>query len=122
MNTLSWFLYLIDVIGNLSTLLGFVLMAGLICVIFATIMGSVVSDGEIWTTEEWLPYRKWYKRLWIVLIVCSIISVLIPERRTFYMIAASEAGEVVVKSPEAQEMMNLIRDRLRDILAPKKSE
>lgn len=55
-----------------------------------------------------LPPKKYF--LWTAVVV--FLLVLIPSRETFYMIVASEAGETIVKMPEAQELMKDVREVL----------
>ena len=40
------------------------------------------------------------------------LSTLVPSERTMYMIAASEIGETIVTSPEAEEVFGELKDTI----------
>jgi hypothetical protein len=88
-NTLSWFLYLADVLPNVSKLL----------LIFAII-------GGIASLVLWPP--KTIALLNILFCFLFFLSGLIPSKDTFYAIAASELGEQVIDSPTGQRVKQAI--------------
>lgn len=53
-----------------------------------------------------IPEAKWF---WVTGILILFLT-LVPSKDTFYMILASEAGETVVNTPEAKEMMKDVRE------------
>ncbi|WP_146097127.1 hypothetical protein [Brucella oryzae] len=56
--------------------------------------------------------------VWLFMTMIAVSgAVLIPAKETIYLIAASEAGEVVVKSDEAKEIMSGLRDIIKDQIA-----
>lgn len=111
MNTLSWLLYLADVADSAKPMMGFIaFMSG-----FAGGVGVII----FWIISgiEQLPKAP----AAIVTVVWALIAfpsaalaILIPSKDTIYLIAASEAGEVVVKSDEAKEIMSGLRDIIKD--------
>lgn len=132
MNSLSWFLYLADVVQNFGTLLfslGIILtpVAGM-CII----IGYLVPwnhKNSLANAEESIRSRASFAwiapRATAVAVVLLSVSMLIPAKRTMYMIAASEMGEMVVQSDEAKEIFNELKltviDQLRTIRVPPKS-
>lgn len=103
MNNLSWFIYLADVLSNLQPLLASVGALLAFALSFALVYGLI---------EEDLPFIRIGK--WVVVpIILLIIACLIPSKQTIYMIAGSEAGEMVVKSEEAQQILGDIKDVIR---------
>lgn len=112
MNSLSWMLYGAEVIGNVQGLLigltvlgsGFVGICGII---------FLVSEGE----EDTRPLvKRW---LWAPVFTATLAT-LIPSSGTVYLIAASQAGEQIVTSPDAVEMLGdlkgIIKQRLEQEL------
>jgi hypothetical protein len=113
MNSLSWLLYLADIVGNIQGLLGFVAFIGGISLVFMAIFFGIEDDsfervGRILRRYLWLP------------IVAAFLATVIPSTNALYLIAASEAGETVVTSPDTIEMMGdlkaIIKKRLKEEL------
>lgn len=98
MNSLSWFLYLIDVVSNVKTMaVGFLVAAG-----FAWVGLNIsvpVTEGEV---LEWGDFKKWWTRGVVIIAVCGALVSVLPSKNTMYAIAASEVGERVVKSETVQ--------------------
>jgi O-antigen ligase len=117
MNSLSWLLYAAEVSQSLSIMLGvsaggFLLIGGFLCL--------PSMDEYIVKKEKGEAYRRSYRRGVIFALIALVASALLPSTRTIYMIAASEAGETIVTSPDAIEMMGdlkaIIKKRLKDEL------
>ena len=101
MNTLSLLIYLANVIPNIGALSTFIGMIGTLL---------LLAIGTIWSAEtnkNQLPKLKSY------LVLCGIaviISALLPDQKTIYMIAASEMGEAAVTTETGQEVFNELKD------------
>lgn len=117
MNSLSWFLYLAEVLPSLAKTVGVftgVLIVGITLVSFFRTM-AVLESGM------GLSARKVeYKSIWgfwgktvIPLLILGTLMTLIPSRDTIYLIAGSEAGEAVVTSEAGQEILNDIQEVIR---------
>ncbi|TIR87340.1 MAG: hypothetical protein E5X05_01195 [Mesorhizobium sp.] len=109
MNGLSWLIYAAGVAGNMQGLLiAFSIVSGL-GVLFWTIVGAVERE------DPW----PGLKMAWVPLL-SALIAAALPSTSTIYMIAASEAGEKIVTSPDAVEMMGdlkaIIKKRLKEEL------
>ncbi len=103
MNSLSWFLYLADIIP----MLGFIIGQAVIVVI---VLGGIGMAFWFFATLDDDDFPKPpFKRFFAVVIVMGLIGVLTPSKQTIYLIAGSEAGEYVVTSPEGQEIINDIK-------------
>lgn len=102
MNSLSWFLYAADTIGNLK-----VLCAGVLILAVALWLGLNIavplSEGEV---LEWKDYRQWWSRGVMTIIITAIGFAILPSRNTVYAIAASQVGEQIVKSEAVQGVAN----------------
>jgi len=111
MNNLSWLIYLASVLPNIGAFLafiGFLMSAGLLawCLITWRYNDTVNTRNRICGyTDEKRKYPNFYVLIPVALFLC-IISTLIPDKNTIYLIAGSEVGEYVVNTPEAQEILN----------------
>lgn len=132
MNTLSWLLYGADVLNNLGTFFTVIGIVSLIIAIPTTLCGYII----VWdikkdrsSNEIWFEPRKYVRIVAILALVVGIalnlISIIIPSKQTMYMIAASEMGEVVIKSDEGAEIYNelkaIVMNNLKSVSAPQKT-
>ena len=101
MNTLSLLIYLSSVIPNIGGVLTFV---GFIVPPF------LAFAGMIWSGETGLNQFPKLKPYFITCAVAIFVSILIPDQKTIYMIAASEMGEAVVTTEAGQEVFNELKD------------
>lgn len=106
MNTLSWLIYLAGVVGDIKGLF-----------ILTSFIGALAIVGYIIIYVA--SYEK--KPPHLIKLICLVFGLatfasLLPGERTVYAIAASEMGEVVVKSEEAQEVFKALKERVMDEL------
>lgn len=95
MNSLSWLLYLGDVLPTVGGVLsGAGFGAGLLAM-FLLLPISI---------EGLESYMKPVVAFTVVGFTVGMVGLFVPSRQTILMIAASEMGEAVVKTPEAQEV------------------
>lgn len=124
MNTLSWLIYAAEVSDRAST------VCGLLAVVFFFVGGVAMIVAFVAAYSDDSGRGPYMSKLvpWTVLPLFLLIevtfmaaSVALPSKATIYLIAASEAGETVVTSPDAIEMMGdlkaIIKKRLKDELA-----
>ena len=107
MNNLSWFLYLVDVLPNIATVAAFVsffCVPGLIFWLFVKALEH--QDPEAKMIAKVIGFLRWLTPILLV------IALFVPSKDTLYLIAASEAGEVVVNTPEAKEVMSDLKEIL----------
>jgi len=96
MNSLSIFLYLADVLGNFQGYMVFLTIA----------LGFILGARAVYCMIEEMSFD--YR--WIALpIVMGVMACLIPSKNTIYLIAGSEAGEIVVTSQEGKAILNDIQ-------------
>ena len=119
MNTLSLLLYITEVLYTFTGLLTTGLIFGWAGYVVSRLIVFSWSD-TIWSYDEphikeekkaarllpYLPPKKWF---WISGL-CLLFLTLVPSKETFYLIVASEAGEAVVKTPEAQELLSDVKE------------
>ena len=119
MNSLSWFLYLADVIGNVRGLLilfSTIFGAGTFVWLFAK--GCVAADDDKSAKKfaHFMRFAPW------IFVSATFLAAIIPSRDTIYLIAGSEAGEAVVTSEAGQEILNDIKEVIQFQLSELKGE
>lgn len=102
MNSLSWLIYLADRVGIAVAIFG---LLSLVSVVFYIIMS--IQMYENWYTRN--PFPKFISLGWMIPIPLILLTIVIPSKNALYMIAASEAGETIVQSPEAKEIFNKMK-------------
>ena len=134
MNSLSWLIYVGDVVSGISFTVGFMGFFAVVTGCACFISGLVRVRKWSWDSDEEYQQKKaaqksvrsLAKPLLIAGPIAFLVASFIPSSKTIYMIAASEVGETVVTSPESLEILGdvkaLIKKRLKDELAPEKPE
>lgn len=110
MNSLSWMIYAAGALGSLSVTLG---ILGVMSIVFG---GVAALIGTIATSKP--DMAKAIMMKWWIPAGLLISSALLPSSTTVYMMAASEAGETIVTSPEAKEVFEdlktIIKSKLKE--------
>lgn len=109
MNTLSFLIYLADVVPNLGFLFFFVAAS---IFIYHAVARVFISLYNIENPHRNKSYPKLTKTTVGFLAFFALGSAIIPSTETMYLIAASEMGEVVVQSEEALELYEIIKERI----------
>lgn len=118
MNNLSLMLYFADVAEKIAS--AFTLMT--LIFLFASIVGTII------VVSTRIEYYGKPAPMWMVIVPILFLflstpgAVLIPSKNTIYLIAGSEIGEQVVKSPEAQQMFSDIREVIQQQIKELKKE
>lgn len=118
MNSLSWFIYLADILGNVSGILGVLGFFGTILGIIGIVSGRFVvwdkhyKDAD---TNERLDKSRttignYGIRLFFAGIIFGFLAAIIPSQKSMYMIAGSEIGETVITHPDTVEVYHEVRD------------
>lgn len=104
MNSLSWLLYGADVSEGLRWVTMFLMViCGLV------IAGSIVAFMAVMDDlqgEQQESFMKWMGKVWgmftPIFFVSMLAFIMVPQRQTLMLIAASEVGETVLASEQAQ--------------------
>lgn len=111
MNGLSWIIYGASVAGGIKVILEIAA--------FLSVGGIAVSLGAMYGPMDWSSDTeeerrrkerqrtggaRWLKRLPAIALAFAIMSVLIPNRDSIYLIGASQAGEQILALQEVQEI------------------
>ena len=125
MNNLSWLLYFGDIAGSLSSFFGwmsapiFVLMIGFIVAGAINMLDCGPDHHEY--VVYWTMRNIGLKIFMPMFFGFAILACIIPSKETVYLIAASEAGETVVKSETGKKALDAV-NRYLDRVAPVKKD
>ena len=127
MNNLSWLIYWADTLPHLANLICG--LSVIVCVLSAiiffigltgcfggeSIYHANLGRSHLYKTEADLAPR--FRKVWPITIVACLFwtaSFLVPEKETFYLIAASQAGEKAAETPEFAKVRSVINKWLDD--------
>lgn len=120
MNSLSWLLYLSDVLPALSeSLVGLSFALGSCTIVSSIGLCLAISEHNEKAQEMFKSFMRYTIRLFFPFL---LVGLLIPSKETFYLIAGSEVGEVVVQSEEAKEILNDVHAVIKHQLKTLKGE
>lgn len=117
MNTLSWWIYLADVLGGVELLFGFIAVLSLGAAVFLLIIGLEHFSDMYSLSEIKLPQIKRGFRLCAVTFFLSgLIVVAIPSSKTVYLIIGSEMTGDISMTPEFEKARKILNNKLDEIL------
>lgn len=99
---LIWFASVSTGIAKLFETLAFVTFVTAAFVLLFSLMYSFIEDEKLKIFE----YKKSIVGVFIFSILSALISVVIPDERTVYLIAAGYAGQKIVESDKFQKSTN----------------
>lgn len=105
-----WYFYLINVIENLSCVFTLILVVGVLGLI-GTAAYYVIFD-ELTHIKDFIKILKFYMPFYLI---CVIITILLPNKNTMYLMAGAKATEMLATTPEAskaREALNLGLDKI----------
>jgi hypothetical protein len=112
MNSVSWFIYLVDIIGKAEHffqvslfLVGMWIV--LKCLFSATFFMNGFGDDQKAAAQMFKSKPKY-----IIFLVLSIVTIFIPSKQAIYLIAGSEMGEEIVKTEEAKKIRSLVNKQI----------
>lgn len=105
MNSLSWFLYFVDIFGNLQGLIIFASLAFIILFTIVLVATEYYNESSYSSraTNTQKPYPS--KKLLVIPVIMWFVAALIPNQNTMYLILASEVSGKVVTTPEGKKIM-----------------
>lgn len=106
MNSLSWFIYVADMLPNLAAITLTLGVSGLTLYVIVYIIRASINVDELPANRLPYPSLGW-ACLTIGLIV---LQALIPSKTTLYSILAVELGEEVLTSEVGQELLTDVRE------------
>lgn len=110
MNNSSWFLYTVDVMGDIEALLVFCLLAVLGW--YGVLKGILSGDGP----DEYYRNRENFNQMPAKILILCLLIVAMPSTKTMYLIMGSEVGEHVVMSETGQRVQDAINKKLDEYL------
>lgn len=100
MTSLSWLIYAISTIANLSVFLGIVLF---VC---GTLIGGLAFAGMMnWLNDDYFPVIiiKWITRILIGATITGFVMVFIPQKEYLVMIAGAEVANVALNQDAVKQ-------------------
>lgn len=117
MNTLSWWIYLADVLDGVGLLFDFIAYASIMVAIILVVVGLVYFIEDKRLPEIKLPQIKRGFRLCAVTFFLSgLIVVAIPSSKTVYLIIGSEMTGDISMTPEFEKARKILNNKLDEIL------
>lgn len=105
MNSLSWFLYLANVVSNLSPVLFYMIF---VCGVSFVILSFVYTETHNEGTRKKAAF--YLNRIFIVVLVLLGCLTILPSKETVYAIAASEFGESILTSEAGQQVLSALKE------------
>lgn len=101
MNSLSWLIYLAQVLDGFR---GLMLTMVILPIGFFLLRGAVygISEGEAFA-DNW---GYWTKRTAATSFIAAVLFVFTPSKQTVILIAGSQLGEMAIKSDTVQGVVN----------------
>jgi phosphatidylserine synthase len=111
MNSLSWLIYLSDLLPNVAS------TAGVFALFLGIALVGLLLFNIMWksTEETEFPINVPWKSLISLFVFLVTISTVIPHRNTILLIAASEYGEKVIKSEVGEQALRILKNKLSEI-------
>ena len=110
MNSLSWLLYLGDVLPSLGNTL---LLVGILTLVVFALHAAVVGAEE-WPFDGVISGRAKPAYQWMDIgTALVILASFIPAKETIYLIAGSEAGEAVVTTEQGKAILNDVQEVIK---------
>ena len=148
MNSVSWFLYMADILSGIQVFFGLVGTIGVLVSAFAAFAASFtyeerrkfidVDKRGYGNYETYTEYPLKTLRPWAIVgvslsIIFMLIAISIPSKETRFAIAASQVGEQIIQLEEVQEVggevgglakdaINLLRQNIQEQLTEKPTE
>jgi hypothetical protein len=119
MNSISWFLYLIEVTSNVREMATAVLVGGAIAgaalAIFFPMILMMLDGAEEPTLSHLKTVAKTAAIGWCVAIPIFLVT---PSKNTMYAMAASEVGETMLKTEIASDATKALHQWIKKQIEP----
>jgi len=110
MTDISWLIYLMGVLANLSIFFQIFLFISISLIFLSLIVFCVVSNDQSKTEEERLSIAERgfsvMKYSSVVAVLLGFILIFLPSERTVMLIAASEVSQIIINSDTTKEILN----------------
>lgn len=108
--TLSQWLYLVDVLDNIDTLIGLSVFSFLAFLVIFGVVSSVWHDDDDgfpeWVRKAWSSI---YRKMWVFFVALSV-SLLIPSQKTMYLMLGSSYLSTTGIPTKVQQALELKLD------------
>lgn len=104
MNSVSWLLYAAEVTDSLKTTVGITMLASAMVGAFVALMAPMALDVLDWGVSPKQFYAAIWKTVRVALPLALLLYAALPSKGTIMLIAASQVGESIITSAEAQKI------------------
>jgi hypothetical protein len=98
------FLYLVDVLGNISFMLGFVVLLLVLISFFFGLNGYIEADKDS---------KSLCKKTVLAAVIISITATLIPSEKTLYMMAGVHVVQEVAQTDSGKAAIKIVEMKLQ---------
>jgi len=120
--TVPLIIYLVEVLDKISSALVFIFILSSIgaVIAFATwsFNGDMSKYGDEYKTKA-ASAKKILKSIVIVMCVTAILDIIIPSKKTIYLMIGGYAAESIYESPEAEafgnKVLNIVNNKLDEL-------
>ena len=110
MNSLTWFIYLANVIPNFGGLLTFVSMGSLVAIgIWLIVVAAYNSSWDVCNGRS-SPMEFPSLKVFLLPLLTGDVATLVPSQTTIYTMLASEMGEEMAMSEAGQQVLNDLKE------------
>jgi hypothetical protein len=122
-------IYLVEVLDKISCALTFIFIIAVIGAVIAFATWSFNEDmsnyGNDYATKA-TSSKKILKSIVIVMCVTGILDIIIPSKKTIYLMIGGHAAESIYESPEAKQfgnrLINIVNNKLDELEEPTKEK
>jgi hypothetical protein len=120
--TVPLIIYLVEVLDKISCALTFVFIVSLIVFALTGINWAFNADmskfGDSYV-EKAASAKKLFKTIAIVMCITAVFDIIIPSKKTIYLMIGGYAAESIYESPEAKafgnKVLNIVNNKLDEI-------
>jgi len=120
--TVPLIIYLVEVLDKISCALTFIFVISLIAAIVSLIVWSFNADmskfGDDYATKA-ASSKKMLKSIVILMCVTGVLDIIIPSKKTIYLMIGGYAAESIYESPEAKafgnKVLNIVNHKLDEL-------
>jgi hypothetical protein len=120
--TVPLIIYLVEVLDKISCALTFIFVVSLIVSLLSAMVWAFNADmsnfGKSYAIKA-SSAKKMLKSIVIVMCVTAILDIIIPSKKTIYLMIGGYAAESIYESPEAKafgnKVLNIVNNKLDEL-------
>ena len=120
--TVPLIIYLVEVLDKISFTLKFIFVISFLVAVLSAMFWSFNSDMSKYGDEykeKSSSAKKIFKTIVIVMCATAILDIIIPSKKTIYLMIGGYAAESIYESPEAKafgnKVLNIVNNKLDEL-------